>query len=85
MDFLVNYHNNVFKLCEPEFIRKSKCKLFFSETFRINLGYKDATTIYEKTISLSGYGKFLISTNVSIQEQKITRSDYKLEKQEENK
>ena len=84
LDFSLDKRDDKFRLCESELIRKSKCKLHFSETFVIELGYKDASTVYKETVKLNGYGKFLISSNITIQEQKITRSDYKLEKQEEN-
>lgn len=83
LDFSLDKHDEEFRLCESEIIRKSKCKLSFSETFVIALGYKDASTIYKETVKLNGYGKFLISSNVTIQEQKIIRSDYKLEKYED--
>ena len=84
LDFSLDKRDDKFRLCESELIRKSKCILHFSETFVIELGYKDASTVYKETVKLNGYGKFLISSNITIQEQKITRSDYKLEKQEEN-
>ncbi len=80
LDFSLDKHDDEFKLCEPELIRKLKCKLHFSETFVIELGYKDASTVYKETVKLNGYSKFLISSNITIHEQEITRSDYKLEK-----
>lgn len=80
LDFSLDKHDDEFKLCEPELIQKLKCKLHFSETFVIELGYKDASTVYKETVKLNGYSKFLISSNITIHEQEITRSDYKLEK-----
>ena len=80
LDFSLDKHDDEFKLCEPELIQKLKCKLHFSETFVIELGYKDASTVYKETVKLNGYSKFLISRNITIHEQEITRSDYKLEK-----
>lgn len=80
LDFSLDKHDDEFKLCEPEHIQKLKCKLHFSETFVIELGYKDASTVYKETVKLNGYSKFLISSNITIHEQEITRSDYKLEK-----
>lgn len=84
LEFSVNAHDEIFSLCESEFIRKMRCNLALNENFEIVLGYKDSKNIYKENVSLAGYIKFSVSSKVSISEQKITRSDYKLEKQEDN-
>lgn len=79
LNFSLYKHDKEFRLCETELIRKLKCQLYFDETFEIVLGYKDASSIYTETVKLTGNGKFLVSNNITIQEQEISSSNYKLE------
>lgn len=81
LDFSIYKNSEPFRLCEIETIRKFKNKFDFLMNYNMTIGYKDTSTIYKETVKLCGYGKLSISNNVSINEQKITRSDYKLEKQ----
>ncbi len=80
LDFHINKHDKKIGICNPDFIRKLECKLYFDEAFEMVLGYKDALTEYKETVKLNGYCIFSISNNISIHDQKITRSDYRLEK-----
>lgn len=84
LNFSINAHTETIKFCEPEFIRKAKCELVFNETFEIVLGYKDSMYTYKETVSLTGYVNFTPSCKLQIDEQKITRSDYRLERYDDN-
>ena len=68
LDFSLDKHGDEFKLCEPELIRNLKCKLHFNETFVIELGYKDASTVYKETVKLL-YLLDLTSLSISFIEQ----------------
>ena len=80
LDFSLNKHNKHFPLCEIETIQKCDNILYYQMTFNITMGYKDASTTYKEFVKLCANAKFSALNNASISEQRITRSDYKLQK-----